>query len=65
MAKGLADGVLESLIALKEDIPSSFPVTISLITSVIGLFSTEREIAQFQVRRAEHAVGSKHLRIKT
>ena len=64
MAKGLADGVLESLIALKEDIPSSLPVTISLITFVIGLFTTEREIAQFQVRRAEHAVGSKHLRIK-
>ena len=65
MAKGLADGVLESLSALKDSIPPSLPVTISLITSVIGLFTTEREIAQFQVRRAEHAVGSKHLMIKT
>ena len=65
MAKGLADGVLEALSALKDGIPSSLPVTISLITSVIGLFTTEREIAQFQVRRAEHAVGSKHLMIKT
>ena len=43
MAKGLADGVLEALSALKDGIPSSLPVTISLITSVIGLFTTERE----------------------
>ena len=64
-AKGLADGVLEALTALKENIPPSLTITFSLIGSVIGFFTTEREIAQFQVRRAEHAVGSKHLMIKT
>ena len=64
-AKGLADGVIEALTALQENIPSSLPITISLVTSVIRLFTTEREIAQLHVRRAEHAVGSKHLRIKT